>query len=100
MKNMFWATVLSAGALALCLHASEVDDLKADLIGHTMGGREKTWKFQSTDQIKQLVIKSKSDDAQWRVYVVALQLQASKASGKYDAEARVECAKTSTGWKV
>jgi DNA-directed RNA polymerase specialized sigma24 family protein len=36
-----------------------------------MGGREKSWKFQSPEQIKELVIKTKTEDAQKRVYAIA-----------------------------
>jgi hypothetical protein len=77
-----------------------VDQLKSDLIGQCMGGREKCWKFQSRDQIKELVIKKKTEDSQKRVYTIVLQLQAMKASAKYTAEARVEYAKTETDWKI
>jgi len=92
---MFLALTLVLGAAA-----AEVDQLKSDLIGQSMGGREKCWKFQSVDQIKELVIKQKTENAQKRVYTVALQLQASKASGKYAAEARVVYTKTDAGWKL
>src|SRR5437773_8754283 len=95
-----WTTMIAAGVLALSLQASEVDQLKSDLVGQCMGGREKCWKFQSRDQIKQLFIKNKTEDSQKRVYTVAMQLQASKASGKYAAEARVEYAKGVAGWKL
>src|SRR6266704_6691760 len=91
-----WTTMIAAGVLALSLQASEVDQLKSDLVGQCMGGREKCWKFQSVDQIKELVIQNKTEDARKRVYTVALQLQAANAKGKYAAEARVEYTKTGT----
>ena len=101
MKRMYWLiTIVAVGALALSVRASEVDQLKSDLIGQCMGGREKCWKFQSLDQIKQLAIKNKTEDSQKRVYTITLQLQASKASGKYAAEARVEYLKAATVWKI
>src|SRR5437867_11089518 len=93
-------TVVAAGALALTMQASEADQLQSDLVGQCMGGREKCWKFQSVDQIKELVIKNKTQDAQKQVYTIALQLQAANASGKYAAEARVEYTKTGTVWKI
>ena len=65
-----------------------------------MGGREKCWKFQSRDQIKELVIKNKTEDSQKRVYTIALQLQAGPTSGRYAAEARVEYTKAGAGWKI
>ena len=95
-----WTTMIAAGVLALSLQASEVDQLKSDLVGQCMGGREKCWKFQSRDQIKELQIKDKIEDARKRVYTVALQLQASKSSGTYAAEARVEYVKTGTKWTI
>src|SRR2546430_16262906 len=99
MITLLW-TMAVAGSLAAATQASEVDQLKSDLIGQCMGGREKCWKFQSLDQIKQLAIKNKTEDSQKRVYTITLQLQASKASGKYAAEARVEYLKAATVWKI
>ena len=93
-------TIAVAGGLALPMQAAESDQLKSDLVGQCMGGREKCWKFQSADQIKELVIKNKTEDTQKRVYTVALQLQAANASAKYAAEARVEYTKTGTVWKI
>src|SRR6059036_3623748 len=101
MKRMYWLiTIVAAGALALSVRASEVDQLKSDLIGQCMGGREKCWKFQSVDQIKALTIQKKTEDSRKRVYTIALQLQAAKAGGKYSADARVEYTKAATGWKI
>ena len=93
-------TIAAAGALALSMQAAEVDQLKSDLIGQCMGGREKCWKFQSVDQIKELVIKNKTEDAQKRVYIISLKLQAATSSGKYAGEARVEYRRAGTGWKI
>jgi hypothetical protein len=93
-------TMALAGGLALPLRAAEADQLKSDLVGQCMGGRERCWKFQSVDQIKELVIKNKTEDAQKRVYTITLQLQAGNATGKYSAEARVEYTKTKAGWTI
>ena len=101
MKNpVCLIMVLTVAALTLSAAPSEVEQMKADLIGHTMGGREKSWKFQSRDQIKQLVIKDRTQDGRRQVCTVALQLQATNSSDKYAAEARVEYWQTATGWKV
>src|SRR5688572_30627644 len=101
MKHRFWLmTFLVVGALALARPASETDQLKADLIGQCMGGREKCWKFQSPDQVKDLVIKSRTEDAERRVYVIGLQLQATATSSRFAADARVEYAKAGTTWKL
>ena len=99
-RKLCLMTILLAGALALSAQTNEASQMKSDLIGQTMGGREKCWKFQSVDQIKELVIKDKTEDAQKRVCVVAMQLQATNAPAKYAAEARVEYAKTEAGWKI
>src|SRR5216110_3343553 len=93
-------TIAVAGGLALPMQAAESDQLKSDLVGQCMGGREKCWKFQSRDQIKELVIKNKTEDAQRRVYTIALQLQATNTGWKYAGEARVEYVKADTGWKI
>ena len=93
-------TIVVAGWLALPAQAAESDQLKSDLVGQCMGGREKCWKFQSRDQIKELVIKNKTEDSQKRVYTIALQLQAGPTSGRYAAEARVEYTKAGAGWKI
>jgi len=101
MKSMsLWMTFLVAAGVALAVRASEADQIKSDLVGQCMGGREKCWKFQSTDQIKELAVKEKTEDSQKRVYTVTLQLQAGKGSGKYSAEARIEYTKTAGGWKL
>lgn len=96
----FITAMVLGGALALFAQAAEVDELKSDLVGHSMGGREKCWNFQSVDQIKKLEIRDKTEDKQKRVYLIALQLQATTASGKYAAEARVEYAKAATAWRI
>ncbi len=99
-RRTFWMTMTLMGVLTFFLSASEVDQLKSDLVGQIMGGREKCWKFQSIDQIKELVIKNKTEDAQKRVYTLALQLQAATAPGKYAADARVEYVKAGASWKI
>ena len=93
-------TIVLAGWLALPLQAAESDQLKSDLVGQCMGGREKCWRFQSVDQIKELVIKNKTEDARKRVYTVALQLKAANVNAKYSAEARIEYTKAGNNWKI
>jgi hypothetical protein len=96
----FLITMAVAGMTMLSTKAAEVDQLKSDLIGHSMGGREKCWKFQSTDQIQQVTIKKKEEELGKRIYTVALQLRAAKDSARYAAEARVEYVRTGGVWKV
>ena len=95
-----FTTIGLAAWLALPMQAAESDQLKSDLVGQCMGGREKCWRFQSADQIKKLVIKNKTEDAKKRVYTIELELQAANANGKYAAEARVEYTKTGTVWTI
>ena len=93
-------TITLAGWLVLPMQAAELSQLKSDLVGQCMGGREKCWTFQSADQIKELVIKNKTEDAQKRVYTVSMQLQAANTKAKYAAEARVEYTKKGSVWKI
>lgn len=97
--GMMIAALLALG-LALGAHASEVDQMKADLVGQTMGGRENSWKFQSADQIKSLTILKKDEDLRKRVCTISLQLQAAKDKPRYAAEARVEYIRTGNAWKI
>src|SRR3989442_14908206 len=101
MKHIFWLmTMMVLGGRAISAPAAEVDQLKADLVGQSMGGREKCWKFQSVEQIKELVIKNKVEDTKKRVYTVSMQLQAANGGGKYAAEARIEYGKAAARWKI
>jgi hypothetical protein len=79
---------------------SEASQCKSDLIGQTMGGREKCWKFQSANQIKELVIQNKREDAQKRVYSISLILQDPRVPGKYKAEAQLVYEKVDRQWKI
>ena len=101
MRRIFlWVTVATAAGVAFSLRASEPDQMKCDLIGQTMGGREKCWKFRSSEHIKELTIQNKTEDSQKRVYTIKLQLEADEACGRYAAEARVEYFRAATGWKI
>ncbi|HEX4646514.1 MAG TPA: hypothetical protein VH598_13000 [Verrucomicrobiae bacterium] len=101
MKMCFClTTMLLAAAFALSAQTPPPEQMKGDLIGQTMGGRERCWKFQSVDQIKELTIKDKTENARQRIYTVALQLQATNAPTRFAAEARVEYDKTGAGWKI
>jgi hypothetical protein len=94
------AVLTAAASLGYAEQATEVEQLKADLIGHTMGGRERSWQFQSVEQIKELVIRQKTEDARQRIYDITLELQDPRAPGKYKAEARVQYTKTDTRWHI
>ena len=101
MKTISWLTALwMAGAFSLAAQTPTTEQMKSDLVGQTMGGRHECWKFQSTGQIKELKIKNKTENAQNHIYTVALQLEATKACGKYAAEARIEYTKMDAGWKI
>jgi hypothetical protein len=79
---------------------SDADQCKFDLVGQTMGGRERCWKFQSPDQVKELVIQNRREDAQQRVYFVTLVLQDPRVPGKYKAEAQVVYERVGNRWKI
>ena len=100
MKQMILLMLMVAGTLAPAAQTSEAERMKSELVGHTMGGREKSWKFQSVDQIKELEIKNKTEDAEKLVCTVSMTLQAGSTAEKYAAEARVEYVKTGNQWKV
>ena len=101
MKNFFFALVISMLAVnGQAEPFAEVAQLKTDLIGHTMGGREKTWKFQSVDQIKDLVITDKTETGPLRTYFITLELQDPRAAGKYRAQAQVRYKKAATQWAL
>jgi hypothetical protein len=71
MKILVLCALVLVAATASLVHAeqaTEVEQLKADVIGHTMGGRERSWQFQSVAQIKELVIRNKTADARQRIY--------------------------------
>src|ERR1051326_5343555 len=97
MMVMMGATVLT---LPFSSAASVEDQLKSDLVGQSMGGREKCWKFQSTDQIKKLKINKKTEDLKKRIYFVAMTLQSEKGGGPYSANAQVEYVRDGTEWKI
>jgi hypothetical protein len=100
MKTPFYIiAVLLASALALSAQIPPPEQMKSDLVGHTMGGRQKSWKFQSTDQIKELHIKDKKEHAYQCACTIDLELQAANSPTRYAAEARVEYVKTASGWK-
>ncbi len=80
--------------------ASEAEQMKFDLIGKTMGGRDKGWKFQSSEQIKELVINDKMEEPQRRVYSITLKLQDPRVPGVYKAEALVTYERTEAKWEI
>jgi hypothetical protein len=86
--------------VALAQQASEVEQMKADLVGKSMGGREKGWMFQSPAQIKQLAITRKTEGAQQRQYAVTLTLQDPRVPGAYRAEADVTYARVDSRWEI
>jgi hypothetical protein len=101
MKKTFCTVSVVLAAVLTCSgQASELEQIKSDLTGQCMGGREKCWKFRSPEHIKELVIKQRTEDSQKRVYIVKLRLEADKACGKYAADARVEYTKSATSWKI
>jgi hypothetical protein len=95
-----WITALAAMAAAWPLRAMDADQMKSELVGQCMGGREKCWRFRSRDQIKDLVIKNQAEEAQKRVYTVDLKLQDAHATARYSAQARVEYVKAGNTWKI
>ncbi|NIR53157.1 hypothetical protein GWO43_31335 [candidate division KSB1 bacterium] len=79
---------------------SETEQLKSDLVGQRMGGRDKAWKFQSVDQIKDLEIKETKQEGQTRIYEITLKLQDARVPGAYSAEAVVTYEMVDSEWKL
>ena len=80
---------------------NEANQLKADLIGHTMGGRESTWKFQSVHQIKDLTVTGRIESNASKEYFVTLVLHDDKVQGTYLSDAKITYQKGINGkWKV
>lgn len=103
MKYIKFMLVLSLllGFVALpAQEPSEVDQLKSDLIGHYMGGRDRGWKFQSADQIESLEIENTSQSDRGKVYTVTLILHDRRTKGKYEAVAEVVYQKEDDTWKL
>jgi hypothetical protein len=99
-KYLSLSGLLLGAALTLSAQTPTAQQMKTDLIGHTMGGRQSSWKFQSTDQIKQLTIKNETNNAHQCIFTIALLLQATNAPARYAADARVEYTHTASGWKL
>ncbi len=103
MKRVTGAVIF---ALSLTLifgyssQAFEVERIKSDLIGKVMGGREKGWKFQSLDQIKELVITDRKEEARKRVYSLDLKLQDPRVPGVYKAKADVLYERVDSRWEL
>ena len=85
-KTLLIAATLAVG-LTLGALADDAQQMKADLVGQTMGGRETAWKFQSVDQIKSLKVEKQDEVLNKRTYKVALELQATNGALRYVAEA-------------
>ena len=64
IRRIFLSVIMAmAASVAFSVRASELDQMKCDLIGQTMGGREKCWKFRSPEHIKELIIRKKTRPA-------------------------------------
>ena len=101
IRSVLIVVILTATAAVTNAESpSEAKQCKSDLIGQTMGGRERCWKFQSPSQIKELVIQNKREDVQKRVYSITLILQDPKVPGKYKAEAQVVYEKVDGQMKI
>ena len=75
------------------------DRILADLVGQTMGGREKCWHFQSREQIKDMVVEGTVEDDVRMVYDVSLVLSDDRVGGTYAAEADIVYHKHEQQWK-
>jgi len=88
---------LIAGSVA---QGSEAEMIKADLVGHRLGRGEKSWKVESTEQIRQLAVRNRHDTARQRIYLVSLILRHPTLSTVYRAEAEVTYVNGDAGWEM
>jgi hypothetical protein len=73
-------------AFSLCLLGCATPEyIKRDLVGHTMGGQEKTWQFQNVDQIKKLDVLERRGN----VMIVDLILRDERRGATYHAKAKL-----------
>lgn len=106
MRTRWLVVALMFGALCGSpYHAGKSDkklikQLQADLVGHTMGGREKCWAFQSVKQIRGLEIDERREEADVRVYDVTLELCDDPARGAFNARARMTYERKGSRWKL
>ncbi len=98
--KIFSVLFLLLSSMGSPLDADEVQQMKSELIGKVMGGRERCWKFQSPSQIKNLEIKSKKEEEANRIYSIVMELSDSRISGVYRAEADVTYKKIGIDWKI
>jgi len=105
--RMRWMLVALLAAVlgAAPAHASKSDkklikQLRADLVGQSMGGREKCWSFQSVKQILSLEIDERVEERDRRIYDVSLQLCDDPARGTYDARARMTYERDGSRWEL
>ena len=78
----------------------EIKQLQADLLGHSMGGREKCWAFQTPKQIQRLVIDDRRDVGNLRLYDVSLTLSDQRCGDVFDAKARLTYEKVRSRWEL
>lgn len=94
------AMLFSVPLSGWALQEIEAEQMKSDLVGEVMGGREVGWKFQSASQIKELTIEEREEEVQQRVYTIKLRLEDSKVTGVYEAEAKVTYKQVDDGWQI
>ena len=63
--------------------------MKNELVGHTMGGREEGWKFQSASQIEELTIEKEKEEDGERICTVFLRLSDPRVKAVYNARAKL-----------
>lgn len=62
MKSLAFLSLLLAGCISVTPPVNPIDKIKSDLIGHTMGGREKSYQFLSVDQIISLRVLGRTEN--------------------------------------
>lgn len=78
---------VGASAFAASTEPISADRLRSDLVGHSMGGRERGWMFQSREQIQDLVIQRIHETEESCTAEFSCLLQDPRVPWTYEAEA-------------
>lgn len=85
---------------ATSVRAGNVEDITRDLVGHSMGGRARCWRFQSETQIRELRVRDQTDSGDQRTYTIHCTLRDPRVGQTYEAEAVVRYRRVDSEWRI
>jgi hypothetical protein len=80
--------------------AGDVENISRDLVGHSMGGRARCWRFQSETQIRGLVVLDQTHSGEQRSYTIRCTLRDPRVRQPYEAKAIVRYRRIDSEWRV